>query len=157
MVRNSTVSTRFYGVVSLVLVGIAVTLAGLMLAQIAWGWAVGFLLLCMAGMGTIIYAYCAKCPCKACCAHVLLGKIAEQFPRESGPYSIAEQAAVVVSLLLILGLPQLWLWRSVAAGVAFWVLNAIAVTQILIFVCGTCPNTYCPVGQMRTPGAQRGS
>ena len=156
MARNPTWSTRFHGVTSIMLAGIAVLVAALTLAQIAWGWAGGYLLLGMAGMGAIIYAYCTKCPSKACCAHVLLGKIAERFPRKLGPYSVAEQAVVVVVLLLILGLPQLWLWQSVAAGVAFWVLNGIALTQILVFVCGTCPNTYCPVGQMRTPGAQRG-
>jgi hypothetical protein len=100
-------------------------------------------------MGMIIYAYCAKCPCKTCCAHVLPGKIATRFSRKPGPYSITEQAAVVVVLLLLLGLPQLWLWRSAAAGITFWVLNAIAVTQILIFVCHACPNTYCPVGKVR--------
>lgn len=157
MVKNTTLSTRFHGVVSVVLAGIAVVIAALMLTQIAWQWAVGYVLLGMTGLGVIIYAYCAKCPCKACCAHVLPGKIAGWFPRRLGPYSIAEQAVVVVVLLLILGLPQLWLWRSVAAGVVFWVLNAIAVTQILVFVCGTCPNTHCPVRQVRAPVAQRGS
>lgn len=139
------------------LVGIAVVIAASTLAQIAWKWAVGYVLLGVAGMGAIIYAYCAKCPCKASCAHVLPGRVAERFPRKSGPYSVAEQAVVVVVLLLILGLPQLWLWRSATAGITFWVLNAIAVIQILVFVCHACPNTYCPVGQMRTPGAQRDS
>jgi len=156
LAKKPILSTRFHGVVSIVLAGIAVIIAALALAQIAWKWAVGYVLLGMAGVGAIIYVYCAKCPCKACCAHVLPGKIAERFPRKPGPYSVAEQAVVVVVLLLILGLPQLWLWRSVAVGVVFWVLNGIALSHILIFVCGACPNTYCPVGQMRTPGARRG-
>jgi hypothetical protein len=150
-------STRFHGVVSVTLVAIAIIIAVLMLAQIAWGWVVGYILLCAAGGGAILYAYCAKCPCKACCAHVLPGKIAGRFPRAPGPYSGVEVAAVIVAGLLILGLPQLWIWRNVAAGVIFWVLSAIAVTQILAFICGACPNTHCPVGQMRTANLKRNS
>lgn len=143
-------STRFHGVISVVLVAAAVIIAVLALAQMGWGWVLGYLLLCAAGGGAILYAYCAKCPCKACCAHVLPGKLAGRFPRTPGPYSGVEAAVVIVVCVLILGLPQLWLWRSVAAGVVFWVLTAIAVTQILVFICGACPNTHCPVGQMRT-------
>ena len=69
-------STRFHGLMSVTLVAIAILIAVLMLAQIAWGWVVGYILLCAVGGGAILYAYCAKCPCKACCAHVLPGKIA---------------------------------------------------------------------------------
>lgn len=148
--------TRFHGVMSVTLVGIAIGIALVMLAQIGWGWAAGYVALCGAGMGAILYAYCAKCPCKQCCAHVLPGKLAGRFPRQPGPYSTTEQATVVVVLLLILGLPQLWLWRNVAAGLVFWGLTAIAVTQILAFICGSCPNSHCPVGKMRGGEEERG-
>jgi hypothetical protein len=143
-------STRFHGVMSLTLVAVAVIIAALVLAQITWGWAVGYILLCAVGMGGILYAYCTKCPCKACCAHILPGKIAGLFPRTPGPYSGVEVAVVIVAGLLILGLPQLWLWRSVVAGIVFWVLNAIAFVQILLFVCGACANTHCPIGKIRS-------
>jgi hypothetical protein len=148
-------STRFHGVMSLTLVAVAVIIATLVLAQVTWGWAVGYVMLCVAGMGAILYAYCAKCPCKACCAHGLPGKIAGRFPRKPGPYSAIELAGLIIAGLLILGLPQLWLWRSVVAGVVFWVLNAIAFVQILLFVCGACSNTHCPVRQVRTANIKR--
>jgi len=148
---------RFHGIMSVTLVGIAIGIALCVLAPVAWGWAVGYMLLCGGGMGAVLYAYCAKCPCKQCCAHVLPGKIAGRFPRTPGPYSITEQAAVVIALLLILGLPQLWLWQNVAAAIIFWVLNAIAVTQILTCICKTCPNTYCPVRKMQTSNIKHNS
>jgi len=141
--------TRFHGVMSVTLVGIAIGIALWVLVPGAWGWAAGYVALCGVGMGAILYAYCAKCPCKQCCAHVLPGMIAGRFPRKPGPYSTAEQVAVVVVLLLILGLPQLWLWRNVTAGFVFWALTAIAAIQILAFICGRCPNIHCPVGKMR--------
>ena len=144
-------SARFHGVMSLTLVAVAVIIAALVLAQVNCGWVIMYLLLCVAGGSAILYAYCAKCPCKACCAHVLPGKIAGQFPRKSGPYSVIELSGVIVAGLLILGLPQLWLWWSVVAGIAFWVLNTIAFVQILLFVCHACANTHCPVGKMRSP------
>jgi hypothetical protein len=150
-------STRFHGLMSVTLVAIAILIAVLMLAQIAWGWVVGYILLCAVGGGAILYGYCAKCPCKACCAHVLPGKIAGRFPRTPGPYSSVEVAALIVAGLLILGLPQLWIWRNVTAGVVFWVLAAIAFVQILLFVCGACANSYCPVRHMRTANIKRNS
>ena len=148
-------SMRFHGVMSVLLVAAAVIVAVLMLAQVGWGWVLGYLLLCAAGGSAVLYAYCAKCPCKACCAHVLPGKIAGVFPRNPGPYSPIEVAAVIVAGVLILGLPQLWLWRSLVAGVVFWLLSAVAVIQILTFICGACPNTHCPVGRMRTANIKR--
>ncbi|MBN1875297.1 MAG: hypothetical protein JXA33_13800 [Anaerolineae bacterium] len=143
-------STRFHGIVSLALVGIAVIVAIFVLVHITWGWAVGYGLLCLLGMTAIIYTFCAKCPCQQCCAHVLPGKVARLFPRAPSPYSGVEQAVVVVAIALILGLPQLWLWQNVAALVVFWILNAVAVTQILIFVCRVCANFYCPVRKWRS-------
>jgi hypothetical protein len=152
-------STRFHGIMSVLLVAAAIIIAvlALMLAPVGWGWVLGYLLLCAAGGAAVFYAYCAKCPCKACCAHVLPGKVAVLFPRTPGPYSTTEAAVVIGALLLILGLPQLWIWRSVLAGVTFWLLIAVATTQILTFICGVCPNTHCPVGQMRAANTKRNS
>ena len=141
--------TRTHGVTSLMWVAIAIGIAVWTLAQTALVWAGGYVLLCVAGAVVIIYAYCAKCPCKACCAHVLPGKVAARVSRVPAPYSDAEQAVVVVALLLILGLPQLWIWQRLAAGVGFWGLNGVAILQILGVICTTCPNTYCPIGKAR--------
>ncbi|MBN2390603.1 MAG: hypothetical protein JXR84_07765 [Anaerolineae bacterium] len=144
-------SARFHGIMSLTLVAVTVIIAALVLAQVTCGWAVGYLLLCVAGGSAILYACCAKCPCKTCCEHVLPGNLAGQFPRKPGPYSAIELAGVIIAGLLILGLPQLWLWRSLVAGIVFWVLNTIAFVQILLGVCSACANSHCPIGKMRAP------
>ncbi|MGC9396843.1 MAG: hypothetical protein ACP5J4_18515 [Anaerolineae bacterium] len=72
-------STRFHGVISLTLVAVAVTIAALVLAEVTWGWALGYILLCVAGGSVILYAYCAKCPCKAAvrmyCPAILPGSL----------------------------------------------------------------------------------
>lgn len=142
-------STRFHGMMSLVLVGVAVVIAAVVMAQASVGWVAGYGVLSLAGMMGIFYAFCAKCPCKACCAHVLPGKIAGLFPRTPGPYSNVEKAVVVVIMLAVFGMPQPWLWGHWAAFAAFWVLTAIGVAQILTFICHSCPNMHCPVRGMR--------
>jgi len=142
-------STRFHGITSVLWVGAAIVIAGVQMAGASVGLLAGYGVVCLAGMLAIFYAYCAKCPCKACCAHVLPGKVAGLFPRKPGPYSGLEQATVVIVLLIILGIPHPWLWGHWGAFAAFWILTAIGAAQILTFICRSCPNTHCPVGKMR--------
>lgn len=93
----------------------------------------------------ILYAWCAKCPCRSHCGHVLPGKIAAIFKsRPSGPYAPLEFAIAGLALLLLLGLPQIWLWQNMGLFIAFWAMFAVAVTQIRLIVCRACDNTYCP-------------
>jgi hypothetical protein len=94
----------------------------------------------------IVYAFCAKCPCRGHCAHVIFGKLATALTnRRPGPYSPSEVAVVAVALLWLLGLPQAWLWRYPTWLIVFWVLNAMAVLQIRLAVCRSCENVHCPI------------
>jgi hypothetical protein len=137
--------TRFHGVTSLIFVGIAIVLAAVAIFQASLWLGIGYLLLCGLASFVVVYSYCAKCPCKAHCAHVLPGKAAMFFKRPSGPYSTAETLSMVTALALLIGPPQLVLWRSPALMVTFWILCGIAFAQIRIAVCRTCNNIYCPL------------
>jgi hypothetical protein len=137
--------TQFYGVTSLILVGIAIVLAAVAIFQASLWLGIGYLLLCAVASAVVIYAYCAKCPSKAQCAHVLPGKAALAIQRKPGPYSTAETFSLVTALLLLLGLPQLVLWKNPVLLLAFWVLCGIAVTQVRSVVCVACRNVYCPL------------
>ena len=141
--------TQFYGVTSLMLVGIAIVLGVVAIFQASLWMGIGYLLLCGVASTVVIYAYCAKCPSKARCAHVLPGKAALVFQRKPGPYSTVETLSLVTALLLLLGLPQLVLWKNPILLVTFWVLCGIAVTQIRSVVCLACRNVYCPLNQAR--------
>jgi len=148
-------NTRFYGVTSLALVGIATVIAASVLFGVSWLLGGIYLILSATGAGGIIYAYCAKCPCKAHCAHVIPGKLARNINRQPGPYTTLEQVVVVTALVAILGLPQPWLWRSLWLFIAYWVLALVAFVEILSFVCRTCGNVHCPVKMMRTAGNRK--
>ena len=141
--------SQFYGVTSLILVGIAIVLGVVAIFQASLWLGIGYLLLSGIAAYVVIYAYCAKCPSKAQCAHVLPGKAALAIQRKPGPYSTAETLSMVTALLLLLGLPQLVLWKNPLLLVSFWVLCGIAVTQIRSVVCLACRNVYCPLKQTK--------
>jgi hypothetical protein len=139
-------STRAHGVTSISLVGIAIVIAAAVMSQVSWLLGALYLVGCLVALLGIVYAFCAKCPCRTHCAHVIFGKLATALTnRQQGPYARGEVAVVVGALFWLLGLPQIWLWRSLVLFVAFWGLNAVAVLQIRFAVCSSCENVYCPL------------
>lgn len=147
--------TQFYGITSLGLILIATAIAAVAMFRTSWVLGTVYLVVCATAPAAIVYAYCAKCPCRTHCGHVFPGKLAVAFPnRQTGPYTRAELAVVVLALLLLMGLPQAWLWQYTGLFVAYWVLNAVGLVQILLFVCRTCDNVYCPLrASSRLPNA----
>jgi hypothetical protein len=138
-------SARFHGISSITLTGVAVAIAAAAALRTSWALALAYLVLCTVALVGILYAFCAKCPCQMRCAHVLPGRLAAAFTqRRSGPYSAAELAIVGTALLVLLGLPQFWLWRYTVPLIVFWVLNTVALAQIRVVVCRTCDNVHCP-------------
>ena len=136
---------RFHEVASLVLVAIAIVIAAIAAFRVSWVLGIVYLAICAAASLTIVYVYCAKCPCKEHCAHVLPGKAAMAFDRQPGPYTATEIAALGLMGLLLVGPPQFWLWQYTGLFIAFWVLFAIAAIQARTFVCPACDNTHCPL------------
>jgi hypothetical protein len=139
-------TTRFHGLTSLELIFLAITLAAVAIFMSAWLLGISYLVAGVVGLTGLLYAYCAKCPCRTHCGHVIPGKIVRSiFPhRQPGPYSLIELAVLGLALLLLLGLPQIWLWQFTGLFLAFWLLTAIALIQIRMIICRTCDNIYCP-------------
>lgn len=138
-------NSQSHGVASLCLVAATIVLATVAGFLTSWVLGVVYLALCLAALAGILYAFCAKCPCQAQCGHVIPGKVTRILAqRDPGPYTAVELAVVVLSLLVLLALPQVWLWRYPALLIAFWVLTAISLVQIRAFVCQACDNVHCP-------------
>lgn len=137
-------SKQFHGVTSLGLVAAATIIAAVAMLKVSWLLGVAYLVVAGLASSVVVYAFCAKCPAKACCGHVFPGKVAMAIDREPGPYTRVELIVLGLALLGLIGLPQLWLWRYVGLFIAYWVLNVVALTQIRIVVCRTCDNRYCP-------------
>ena len=137
--------TRFHGLFSIGLVVMAVALAAVTALLTSSVLGLGYLALSALALLGIFYAFCAKCPCRLSCGHVLPGMLASRFVScEPGPYSKVETAIVMAALLLLLGLPQAWLWRYPILLIAFWLSAIVAVIEIRSFVCRACDNTFCP-------------
>ena len=138
-------STRFHGITSLLLVALASLLGFVAMLLQNRLWALFFLALLPLLGYIILVSFCARCPCKAHCGHVLPGKIAAHFPGKPGAYRISELLGVSLSILLLLGLPQYWLWQIPLLVVFYWILLGIALSQIRLAVCPACRNSYCPL------------
>jgi hypothetical protein len=143
-------SARFHGIMSISLVGTSILVAVVTLFQATPALGLIYLIGCAVAPFGIVYAFCARCPCRTHCAHVVFGKLAMALTRrQPGPYTPAEMSAVGLALLWLLGLPQLWLWQTPLWLALFWLLNAVAVVQIRLAVCPACDNAYCPLRSAR--------
>jgi hypothetical protein len=135
---------KFHGITSLILVGVA-TLMGLVVISLSsWIWAGIYLAMMVIVPQAILRTYCAKCPCKAHCGHVFPGKVALAFEKD-GPYTGTDFLILSVAILLLIGLPQYWLWPLPLVFGTYWLLTGIGLVQILATICPSCANVYCPV------------
>jgi hypothetical protein len=142
---------KFHGITSLILVAIA-TLIGLVTMWLSsWGWSGIYLAVMIIVPQVLLRTYCAKCACKAHCGHVFPGKVAMAFAKD-GPYTPTDFLIMGVSMLLLVGLPQFWLWQIPLLFGTYWVLTGIGLIQILLTMCPNCNNVYCPVRAMVNRG-----
>lgn len=136
---------RKHGIVSLLLAAVAIGIAVVAAFRESVGLGIGYGVLCAVSGQVVVYAYCAKCPCKATCGHVLPGRAAQRYHRQPAPYTQRELAALAGALLLMIGLPHGWLWRSPALLVLYWLFMGIGLVEVRSFVCRACGNTFCPL------------
>jgi hypothetical protein len=137
-------SAKTYGIIGLlmliaaVLVGLygilpySLTAAGIYLA----GSIVVFLI--------FVFAFCAKCPARDTCTHVLQGMLTRCMPgRTTGPYSPGDLLGLLVFFGFVALFPQYWLIQNLMLMVLFWLLflGNLVITHFMC--CRGCGNIYC--------------
>ncbi len=134
---------KFHGITSLIFTLMA-TLIGLLVISLS-SWVLGgiYLVVMIIVPQMLLRTYCAKCPCKAHCGHVFPGKAAMAFEKD-GPYTTTDFLIMGISMVLLIGLPQFWLWQIPFLFGAYWILTAIGLIQIRLTMCPNCNNVYCP-------------
>jgi hypothetical protein len=139
-------SGKFHGVFSLLLIAAAVVIALAYMLSNSLGWGLVYLVIIVFAAPIVLYSYCAKCLCREdACSHFFPGKLTRLLPnRKSAPYSFIDYFGTAVSLSIVFGLPQFWLWQNRSFFLLFWVLLAGGLVEILFFVCRACSNTSCP-------------
>ena len=140
-------NTKSHGTISLLLIGIAIIIAAYIAASFNLLLMGGYLLFSALSFGVIIFAYCAKCPCKNHCSHFLPGSIAKNINRQPGPYSKMELLSLIIALCVLILLPNIWLWQNISALILYWAFVGIAIIEIRKYVCKPCGNTNCPLNQ----------
>jgi hypothetical protein len=138
---------RFHGVLSLVLVFVAVGIAMIHMFKTAGVAAAVYLGLMVVATPVLLYSYCAKCTCRdSACSHVFPGMFTRFLPaRKPGAYSLMDYLGTALSLMALFGFPQFWLWRAKSFFLVFWIILAAALIEILFFVCRNCNNQECPI------------
>ena len=133
------------GIISLFLILAAIATALGDVFPKSWVFGLLYVLAVVLCTMSIVYAYCAKCPCRRyACGHAIFGWLAVRFTnRKEGRYTFLDIASTTISIAAILLIPQLWLIESFPALVLFWSLMLLAVLDIVFLVCPGCTNKYC--------------
>ena len=145
---------RTLGVVTLLLVGAVVGMAVSQLLQISLVWGVLYLVGVFSGGYFVVSRYCAKCPCKTHCPHIITGWLAHNIDRKPGPYTRFELNSLSVSMLLIVLPPIFWLIPSPLLLVIYLGVMAASVGMIVAWLCRSCANVNCPIREMRLKGSR---
>ena len=136
-----------HGLTSLLLIVVALTVALAVIWRQSVGWGLVYLVLLAGGSGAILFAFCAKCPCRLQgCGHIIPGRLTRMFPtRPQGPYGGLDYLGVIVPLILFIVVPQFWLRYNLSAMLLFWLLLIAGGIDILLHVCRGCDNHRCPI------------
>lgn len=142
---------RLHGILSMVLIIIAVLTALVHLFFTSAIIGCIYLVLGIAASLTILYAYCAKCAAREHhCSHLFPGKLTRWLPgRTPEPYRSIDLLATVGSLALIFLFPQYWLWQNKAILLVFWAVTIMALADIFLRVCRDCRNHNCMLSKNR--------
>lgn len=139
------VKNKIHGVVSLVLIGVALIIGFLSILVENINFATFYVLLLFASPFSVCYFYCRKCPCRIKnCGHVFPGKVTRIFKSgKSGKYNFLDYFVTISVLLLLVVFPQYWMIKRSEIFVLFWLLMIFAIIEARVFVCSRCENIIC--------------
>ena len=137
-------SKKLYGIIALILF-LAAFLAGLY-GILQYSVTAGgiYLVGSIAVFLIFVYAFCAKCPVRDDCTHVLQGMLTHCMPgRTTGPYSRSDLLGLLLFFGFVALFPQYWLMKNLVLMVLFWILflGNLVITHFMC--CKGCGNIYC--------------
>ena len=135
---------KLYGILVMILLGFAVAIASAMIFINSITMGIVYLSINFLAAIALIYFFCTKCSRKKECPHILPGKAALLFNGKVKPYTKTEMTIVVISFLLIVGIPQYWLRLYLIPLITFWLLIITTLIIIPVHLCPECENTFCP-------------
>lgn len=144
--RDKDMSKKTYGIIGLVMFAAAflVGLFGILRYSVA---AAGIYLIGSIAVFLIfVYAFCAKCPVRDNCTHVIQGMLTHLMPgRTTGPYSRSDLLGLLLFFGFVALFPQYWLIRDPLLMLIFWILFLGDLLITHYRCCRGCGNIYCMV------------
>jgi hypothetical protein len=138
---------KLHGVVSLGLLGIAIIIGflGILVENVEM--ASLYLIFVFISPFPVCYFFCLKCPVRSInCAHVFPGKLTKIFkPKGSRKYTFTDYFITFFVLIILIALPQFWLFQRPLMLTSFWILTLFAGFEAKFFVCVSCQNVNCPL------------
>jgi hypothetical protein len=143
------------GLLTLGGVALALAAAAQSLFQESAALGTAYLILASLSIPVVLFAFCAKCPDRNDCGHVLPGPAAAAMfgKRNRSPYTAGDRILTSAALAVLLLLPQIWLWKHPIAFGFFWIVMIAAAAGIRSRVCPGCRNVNCPGQPGRSPRA----
>ena len=105
-----------------------------------------FAMLCGIIAITILRLFCAKCPSRNNCGHVLPGLVLKKMFKnvKPAPYSFLEIALLGICAGIVVIVPQYWVFKNMPLFIIYWTMMIFAGIDIKFAVCTQCDNGYCP-------------
>ncbi len=106
-------------------------------------WGVVYASVVVFGFMSISFTYCTKCIIRSNCKHFFPGLISQLVKHKNKAYTKADFIVTIISVVLMIALPQYWLFEKIKYFIVFWILIIIAGVEVIFFVCKTCGNKKC--------------
>ncbi len=135
---------KICGVTGLSLVTIAGIIGAYSIAQASLVYAGAYMIISCACGVLITYVFCAKCPIKSACAHIIPGWVARIWPDKQGLYTRWELFFTALLFAPIILPPQGFLMTEWKSGIIFWICIIGAGLCSSCYLCPECENRFCP-------------
>ena len=137
-------SAKTYGVIGLVMLTAAVLVGLYGIFRYSVTAAGIYLIGSIAVFLIFVYAFCAKCPIRDTCTHVIQGMVTHLMPgRTPGAYSRSDLLGTLLFFGFVALFPQYWLIRNPVLMLVFWILFIGNLVITHYGCCKGCGNKYC--------------
>lgn len=137
---------KIHGVFSLIIASTAILISAYFISKSSIALGTAFIILCGIIAVAILRLFCAKCPSRNNCGHVLPGLALKKLFKnvKPGPYSFVDISIFLFSVAIVVIIPQFWLYKNMPVFIVYWAMIIIAGIDIKFAVCTQCENGFCP-------------
>jgi hypothetical protein len=138
---------KISGLLSIVLILIGLAIADFCLYQISIAIGAIYTVFVFLVFLNIFFWYCRKCPhvVNGTCRHVIFGRITKALFGTVDPakYTFKEIIFALAPMMILVLIPQYWLFQNLALFIEFWILMLAAGIVVRTDVCPGCKNLNC--------------